>query len=257
MVRLSLILISECDSLQSIFEKKFRSAFKGFIYKKLENSKFSLTNTNSNFRGFCFSNIFPIKKKKLKLNNIYHIEISSNFPELIFELVKKLEIGMKINLGEGGQFQLKDMNFNKFEIFSNLFLESVSPIIVKGNRKNNDFINFDIERDLYLKNLSVNLIKKYNFYNQKNIDLNFPLFESVEIRPLLQNNRKNSHFSILIEDFDEKRKGEPLYVYGNRLLFKFGNINDIQKEIFLTCVESGFGSMCSYGFGFMRAKKSD
>lgn len=254
MVLINLTLMSRNSCLQKIFEKKFRSAVKGFIYEKLKDSKYELNKNNSNYRGFCFSNLFPIKNKEIKENKVYHINISTNISDLAIKLLEKVNIEDIVNLGEGS-FKLIDISIKKENLSNNMILESVSPIIIKSNRKKQDFVNFDIDKDLFIKNLSINLIKKYNFFQNKNIDINYDLFENILIEPLIQKKRLNSHFSILIEDNDEIRKGKPIYIYGNRLKFKIIDINDLQKEILQIGLETGFGSMNSYGLGFMRIIK--
>lgn len=255
MVRINLSLKSLNSCSQKIFDKKFRSSFKGFIYKLLENSKFGLDKENSYFRGFCFSNIFPIRDSKLEENKVYHINISSIYSDLIMIILSKINIGDKINLGEGS-FEIIDMKIEREDIFENILLESMNPICIKTNKNDSElFVNYDKNKKLFIKNLAINLIKKYNFYYNENVDLDFNLFENIDIESIINKRKNTSHYSLIMEDFDINRKGKPIYVYGNKLRFKIGEINGIQKKILQTGLESGFGSMNSYGMGYMRLMK--
>lgn len=237
---------------QEIFEKKFRSAMKAFIYERLKDTKYSLDKSNNNFRGFSFSNIFPIENKTLEKDRIYHLVVRSAYPELIMQLIMNFSIDEVINLGEGS-FTLKEIEPERVQLKKGDIIESISPIIIRGKRKQFDFINYEDEPKLFLEFLSNNLSHKYDFYKENNEKTNLDVFENVEIEKVIQGKRNNSFFMIKIEDFDEQRNGEPLYVYGNRLQFKIReNITDTQLEILQKGFESGFGSLASYGFGFMR-----
>ncbi len=252
MVRIKLELKALGTCSQENFSKKFNSAFKGYLYRILEDSKFKLDKENSNFRHFCFSNIFPIRDKKLVEGKIYSIFISSPVPDLILHLLTKIQIDSKLNLGEAS-FEIISMNIFKDEVFSQTIIESVTPIIIRTNRDKKEEdkqINFENEKELFIKTLNFNLLKKY--YGLKGERAKeMKVFENVEIELLKVGSKKKSHFSMIIEDFDEVRKGKPLKVHGNKLRFKIGDISELQKEILQVGFESGFGSMNSYGFGFM------
>ena len=252
MVRLMIYLISKKECSQDIFEKKFRSAMKSFIYNKLKNSKFELDKSNSNFRGFVFSNIYSINNKKLDQDGFYKIAISSVYPELIMFLLNNINIGDNINLGEAS-FEIKDILIFRDNIEENIILETPSLISVRTTGDKDKYVDYEKNPQKFLEILKRNLIKKYNYFNKENIVLDFDLFKNIKIEKVIPKNRNNSFMCVEIEDFEDKKKRK-IFVYGNRLRFIINKIDELQKNILQVGYDAGFGSLNSYGFGYLIIK---
>lgn len=251
MVRLILSLVSMNSCSQKDFERKFRSAMKGFIYKRLEESQFSLKETSSGFHFFSFSNLYPIKDAKIEEGKKYSLVITSAIPNLILILLEKINVNDMINLGEG-RFSIFEMRLEKPEIFRGCSIEMISPLVIKRMKATgkDNYVNFDKEKEEFKRILGINLVKRYNEIRKKDLPIDYPVFENIEIKPLIKKSKGHSNFSLIIEDYDDERKGKPIYFYGNRLEFQIGKISQEQQEIFQIGFLGGFGSACSYGCGY-------
>lgn len=264
MVKLHLNLYSMSSCNQE--NLKFNSSFKAFLYKQFENSEFSLDKVPG-FKYFTYSNLFLIENQTIEENRFYSVIISSPKPDLILYLMEKLssfqgfynkegkfccknEQDSIIHLGEG-KFCIENFMPKREEIHSNLTLESISPICVKESIENGKsrFVNFDTNSKKFKELLAKNLIKKYNFLtnSQENLDLN--LFENIKIKPIY---RKSGNSFYKIDIYKENLKDNLLFIMGHRLKFEFGSVSDLQVKIFQVGLDSGFGSMNSYGMGYIR-----
>jgi CRISPR-associated endoribonuclease Cas6 len=250
-MRISLKLKSNKTVKQSKeINSKYYSAMHGWIYNKLENTDFSDIYSKKEFKPFCFSNLYPIKNTKIEENQIYNLTISSPNEMIMIALLSNINVGEMINLGEYS-FELIDYKpLGKKEINSGDELDSETIINItlneSGKRK---AITLSKDSNSFKKNLSKNLIRKYNQYNEEKIEEDFNLWENIEIEEI-----KNTESAVKINLI--KNSDNWFNVIGARYKFKIGNINETQKKILQLCYDLGFAERNSFGFGFMNIKSS-
>jgi CRISPR-associated endoribonuclease Cas6 len=220
---------------------KYYAAMQGFVYDKLKNSVFADIHNKNKFKNFCFSNLVGVKHDKVLENHTYKITISSPNVELMNVIRGNLKEGEIVNLGE---FSFELMGVYNYEVKLDNFCVIETPTIivvterVKGRIKSLDFME-ESEKERYLYLLGRNLIKKYNSFNGSKIDEDYDLWKNVMIEPILK-----GKYSIPCESLGFK-------FIGNKLRFKLGYLDDIQKKVFNHCFEAGFGTYCGYGMGFI------
>ena len=146
MVKLLIYLKSENNCTQKNFSKKYNSAMKGFIFKKLKDSKYALDKNNSNFRGLSFSNLFPIKNAKIEFKKIYKVYVTSVYPELIMFLLTKLNIEDKVNFGEAS-FEIVDLKLIRDDVVDNCIIKSSTMISVKTKDDSGNSVFIDYEKE--------------------------------------------------------------------------------------------------------------
>ncbi|MFH1439276.1 MAG: CRISPR-associated endoribonuclease Cas6 [Candidatus Woesearchaeota archaeon] len=240
-------ILLNLKSLKTIPQKeglsKFNSAMHGWIYKKLDNnSKYKELHNQKVFKPFCFGNIFPIKNAIIELNNKYNMTISSPEPELIRTLFFSLEQGEIINLGEM-QFELIDFLVKPIKLHHLCTIESAT--IISLTKHENGKIKSLLFNDVgYLKQLKVNLIKKYNQLTNKDVSLDFDLFNNINITAI---SRKYA-LPILMDENNSKRQ---FIAFGERLKIEIGKVSEEQLGILQIGFDAGFGERNSYGLGFM------
>jgi CRISPR-associated endoribonuclease Cas6 len=245
-MRITLILKSLKDISQKDTLAKYYSSLHGWVYKqKLANSVFSSLHEKKGYKYFCLSNLIGVKNNKVRENYAYKIIISSPNKELINVIKNNLKEGEIINLGE---YSFELMRFYDYNIKLDNFSVIETPTIivvtehVNGKMKAWDFMKKD-EKEKYLYLLRRNLIKKYNSFNGSKIDENYDLWNNVIIEPILK-----GKYSIYCEPLNFK-------FIGNKLRFKLGYLDEVQKKVFNHCFEAGFGGYCSYGMGFVMEKR--
>lgn len=222
---------------------KYYPAIQGFVYDKLKNSVFSDLHDKKGFKNFCFSNLIGVRNNKILEDYPYKITISSPNKELINIIKSNLKDGEKINLGE---FSFELMRFYDYDVKLDNFSVIETPTIIvvtehlrmENKIKSLDFLKKeDKERYLYL--LRKNLIKKYNSFNGSKIIEDYDLWNNVMVEPTLK-----GKYSIPCEPLKFR-------FIGNKLRFKLGYMDEVQKNVFNHCFETGFGAYNSYGMGFM------
>ncbi|MFW5891129.1 MAG: hypothetical protein ACOCUI_02820, partial [bacterium] len=150
---------------------KFYAGMHGWIYNKLKNTEFSEVYGQRMFKPFCFSNLFLIKNKEIKENEIYDIIISSPNEMLMIALLSNINILEKVNLGEYSFELISYKPLGKKEINESDILESETIINItlneNGKRK---AVTLNENPDLFKEHLNKNLIRKFNQYNKENIE---------------------------------------------------------------------------------------
>ncbi|MFH1642490.1 MAG: CRISPR-associated endoribonuclease Cas6 [Nanoarchaeota archaeon] len=222
----------------------------GYIYKILASNKdLASIHEGKKFKGFCFGNIYPVKDRQIKENCNYNLVLSSPIPKIIEHLFFNIKEDCTINLGEGS-FNVEGIEVRNFVLNNKNIIETLSIINLTKHTENKILpLLYDENKEEFLNQLSINLIRKYNHLRQKEIGEDFKLFENIEIG-LIKNNHKLKHFSIPILLEDNKR----FNAIGNKLYFKFNRISDEQLAIFQVCLDAGFGERNSFGMGFMVKK---
>ena len=188
-MRLILRLKSNKDISQKAFLSKYYSAMNGHIYNILSKNKdYSALHEEKGFKGFCFGNIYPVSDQLIKENEDYSLVISSPLPKFIEHLFFSAKEGSVINLGEGS-FTVAGIEARNFLLKNSDIIETMSILNLISN-ENGKPVLFEREPEKYLKQLKINLIKKYNHFRGKNVSLDFSLFENVEIKQIRA--KKNS-----------------------------------------------------------------
>lgn len=244
-MRLILSLKSVKTISQKEFSTKYNNAMNSYIYNLFNNSqKLSKLHDKKYFKGFCFGNIYPVKNKIIEEGTNYSLIISSSVPQIIEAIFFSIKSGSLINLGEGS-FKVLDSKIIDWKLKIEDTLETTSFISLTYhiNDKIKPMLYRD-NKDLFIKQLSKNLIKKYNYLTQNNIDEKYNLFKNVSIS--LHKERTYStplHF-----------ENKTFNAIGEKLCFKLGNISEQQMKILQCCFDAGFGERNSYGMGFMIRK---
>ncbi|GEM_PF-4248032 len=155
---------------------------------------------------------------------------------------------MPVNLGEYSFKLISYKPLPKLKFGENFILESESIInitIHENSKIKSITLSSDSER--FKKNLSRNLLKKYNYFSKEKIDEDFDLFENIEIEEI-ENTLKAVKINFI------KNSDNWFDVIGSRYRLKAGKINETQKRILEMCYDLGFGERNTFGFGFMNLK---
>ena len=99
---------------QDIFCRKYNQALNGKIYEFLAKSGgLQGLHDKKDFKGFCFSSLYPVLNKEIKEKNQYFITISSSVPKIIETLFFSFKVGEMVNLGEGS-FTILNVEIKQF-----------------------------------------------------------------------------------------------------------------------------------------------
>ncbi len=228
---------------------KFYTGMHGWIYNKLKNTEFSEVYGQKGFKPFCFSNLFLIKNKEIKENEIYNIIISSPNEMFMIAFLSNINTPEKVNLGEYSFELISYKPLGKKGINESDILESetITNITIRENGKRKA-ITLNENPDVFKEHLNKNLIRKFNQYNKGNIEDDFKLLENIEIKEIKES--KSAIKINLVNNSDNL-----FTVIGSRYRFEIGNIGETQKKILECCYDLGFGERNSFGFGFMNIKK--
>ena len=227
---------------QDVFCRKYHQALDGRIYEFLsKSSSLQGLHDKKDFKGFCFSPIYPVLDKEIKEKNQYFITISSAVSKIIEALFFSFKIGDLINLGEGS-FTLLNVEIKQFQLKKGSNIETNSIINITEHKEGKIIaLTYDKNKEMFINNLKKSLIKKYNFFTKKDVSLDFELFKDVEITSL----RRGTYAIPLF--FEEKK----FNVIGSKLSFKLKDVSPEQLAIFQVCFDAGFGERNSYGMGMM------
>jgi len=262
-VRVILKLEAKVSVSQKEAYEKYYSSTNAWFYNKVP----SLHDFNG-IKHFCFSNLIGVKNEKIKEGKKYSVIFSFSNSDIAYKFVTSLELGEIITLGEL-KFSLFSTKFDKIDVNQGDILETPTIIVVEENlnNKNNKYkkksIDYLKEPNKYLELLEKNILHKYNNLtknNSKKFILNTNLFKNINISPITYNKnikfdkgQNKGHFAIPI--IRKKSSNSIIPFYGNKLRFTIGEINDKQKDILNTVIDSGFGIHNSYGMGFIIKKK--
>ena len=236
------------------YDLKYYSKIRGFFYSLQKGSKYFNKHENIGYKFYSFSNIIPAKDMKEGDNRT--LIISSPDKDFVLwlygkisELINKMN---SLNLGEM-QFKIEKVNFLKPEIKHNQKLITGTPIILRIPKER--YVEYGIksmrpyefwrpEHDFnaFVKQLSENLIKKYNQYYSTDIQ-NINLFEIFKFKKPVCVHR--------IEQGIERITVGSLWEFG------FNHLENDQRRILQLGLDSGFGELNSSGFGFMNVVKNE
>lgn len=248
------ILIKLRSLKDCAYDKRYYNKLRGFIYNFQKDSKYFNKHDNEGYKFYSFSNIFPAKD--VKIGEIRHLMMSSpdkDFIEWMYgKLSRILEKNKGVNIGEM-QFKIEDVNFIEPKIKNNVRLITGTPIVVRipknkykeyGIESNRPYEFWKPEYDFnaFVKQLSENLIKKYEQYCNEDIKSD-NIFEIFKFKK-----------SVCVHRIEE---GKEQNTIGSLWEFQFNYLNNEQKKILQIGLESGFGELNSSGFGFMNVVKDD
>jgi len=222
----------------------------GFIYSLLKKDFSSLHDKKDDYKFFCFSNIFGDSQK--------YLIISSPLKKIITSLYEQLMLKKKhedvINIGEM-QFRITDVQ--PIDIVlprRNIHIVSSTPIIIRiPEQKYDEYQIPEKERKrryvywrphypfhAFLKQLSENLIKKYNHFYKTYIQ-NIDIFEQFSYKKTVYN-------KLFIH-------GEGHKFAATMWEFEWSYVDDFQYKLIKFGLDTGFGERNTMGFGFVNLKK--
>lgn len=242
-MRLKIELKANNNVSQKHFLTKYHNAMNSYIYNILTaKEKFKNLHDEKTIKGFCFSNVHPVREGKIKENENYRIIISSAVPSIIEALFFGIKNDSLMELGDAS-FTVTSVSVEGRKLDNNSTIET--PIFIHITKKEDGKpLLFNNEKERFLKQLQNNLLHKHNKLNNDKIEMN-NLFENVEIDKVLDKYEYSAPLQFEHGQYN---------VIGNKLYFKFNNITDEQLKVFQTCFDAGFGEKCQYGFGFMVKK---
>jgi len=227
----------------------------GVVYKLIKNSNYDFIHDKHGYKFFCFSNIFP--PGNMKTGDLRNFIISSPNKNLINSLavyVSKL-MDSELNLGDAS-FIIKKIETFELKIpKKNMALTSTTPIIIRipenkydhysipNDKRMKRFVYWrpDIDFTAFLKQLTENLIKKYNDFYGTKIDY-YDIFEQFQFK-------QEIHLRLIIH-------GKSYGVVASIWDFMWSTMDDLQRKIIQFGLETGFGERNSLGFGFVNLKPS-
>ncbi|MBD3203182.1 CRISPR-associated endoribonuclease Cas6 [Candidatus Woesearchaeota archaeon] len=229
------------------YDKKYFHKLRGFLYSLLDGTEYNPHN-NESYKHFCFSNVFPVKDfKKGDIRNLLISSPDKNFLRFLCgRLYEIKQFKEDICIGEYF-FRLAAVNYVKTFIDSSVELITGTPIVIRipkynykkyGIKSKRPYEYWRKEYDFtaFIKQLTENLIKKYNDIYDENIkDIN--LFQEFIFKKEVCVHR--------IEN------GKEVKTVGSLWKFKFDHLDKLHRKILWVGLESGFGGLNSSGFGFM------
>jgi len=196
-----------------------------------------------NFRKpFVYSNIFPIRD--FKVGGSYKFIISSVDTNLIKHFSSGLRSEKLIDLN-GICFAITDIKPINIKLKRNDVIETGTPIVIKHNNTYFGYGN-KLNADEFFKHLSNSLRKKYNIFNNKQIET-FNLincFSNTEFKRItaVTLNIKNNKTTII----------------GSKWSFQITpDISEKDLEILQFNFDAGFGQKTSMGFGLVNKIKGE
>lgn len=245
-------LLLSLRALKSLsYNSNYYNKIQGLVYNHIRNTAYSPLHDKTGTKFFCFSNIFPGGRNSIiGENETKNLIISSPDAAFIKALRASLIESKEINIGEM-QFGLNSIKLLKPKIDRSCVISTSTPIIIRipqyryaeyGITSEYSYAFWKPEHDFnaFLKQLSENIIKKYNEYHKTGIEEQ-PLFQqfvysgSYPIHPII----------------DHK---EQTFI-GSYWKFIFQSLAREQQKILEFAIDCGFGELNSMGFGFVNAMK--
>jgi len=234
------------------YDLKYYNKVRGFLYSLQKDSKYFNKHDNIGYKFYSFSNLIPpINVKKDEIRTLIVSSPDIDFIRWIYGRISEMSHSAKpVNIGEM-QFELESVSFLKAFIDSGSAIITGTPIVMRIPREKYTDYGIESKRpyeywrpeydfNAFVKQLSDNLIKKYNqYYGQNATSQN--LFEIFKFKkPVCVHRIEN---------------GIEIKTVGSLWEFKFNHLEQEQKKILWLGLESGLGELNSSGFGFMNVVK--
>lgn len=222
----------------------------GFVYDLIRQSGFPDLHGKYGYKFFCFSGIFP--QKSVEPGEIRHFIISSPSKELMKGIGDCLREAEEINIGEM-QFQLSDFSVFEVKLSEKPCVRCETPVIVRIPESLYEKYGIPMEErkrryvywrpkypfEAFLKQVSENLIKKYNDFYGTEIQ-NYDLFEQFVFK-------KQVNLRYVVE-------GRSYGAAGSLWEFHWSHMDAVQRKIIEFGLDAGFGERNSFGFGFVNGR---
>ena len=250
-MRLLLRLTSDNDQKDVSLEYH---KLQGFVYQLIMESGFPLLHDKKGYKPFCFSNIFPFGDMNTGDRRSFIIATPSD----------AIATGMARHLAalKGTHLHIGDCSFTleNFSTFTTGLdhmparLICGTPILLRIPEKNYDLYAIPQEErrtgyvywrpqiafDAFIKQLSENLIKKYNqFYGTEMGTV--PLFQEFVFKKMV-------HTRYIID-------GKSYGAAGSLWEFSWSHMDEMQRRVIEFGLDAGFGERNSFGFGFVNVVK--
>jgi len=230
----------------------YHHKLQGFIYGLLRDSGFGTLHDKEGYKFFCFSNIFPIGD--MEEGEISKLLVASPNEKLIESLEAPLQDfsagKRRINIGE---MSFEVVNLKKLDMElkrRDLRVITATPVIIRIPERNYDRYGIPEEErkpryvywrpkysfEAFLKQLSENLIKKFNEFYGTKIE-NYDLFEQFMFR-------RSTATKVVID-------GKEYVMVGSMWEFVWSYMDETQRRVIEFGLDAGFGERGSLGFGFV------
>lgn len=231
------ILLSLYPSEDSPYDSINKHTVQGFIYSLLRGTSFAEYHDSTNFKFFCFSDIFPLGD--FRAGEEKHLLISSPNKDFIEAIGSSLRREERFRLGIH-EVKVKH-KIIKLKLGARFI--SASPIVLYQDSSQNLYYSFERNRDLnfFLQRLKENALKKYSAFYSEDYNLSENIFDRLIFRK---------------ETAVQIRKGDAEFIIiGSvwKLLEKF-NVNE-NRKFYEFVMECGLGEKNSLGFGFVNPIK--
>lgn len=188
--------------------------------------KFLELHNENCFKNYCFDEFYPLEKDKLyKADGLYNFRIRTTNKELAIYLSKEIPKSYTSSI-KALKSEIKLINKKHIDK-----IYSISPLIVKNDC---GYWRKHLSLEEYSERIKVNLIKKYNNLNNKKIDEDFILFNSIELK-----NKKPVPLNY---------KG--IKLLGDKISLKISD-DPIAQELAYMALGTGIGEVNSRGAGFV------
>ncbi len=234
------------------YESLYHHKLQGCIYELLRASGFGTVHEKEGYKFFCFSNIFPIGD--MHEGDRAKLLIASPNTALIASLEGTLRAiaasETRVHIGEMS-FDLLDIKRVEIKLEARtLRVLTATPVIIRIPERNYDRYEIpESERkqryvywrpkysfEAFLKQLSENLIKKYNEFHGTELDTS-DLFEQFVFR-------RPTATKVVIE-------GREYVLVGSMWEFIWSSLTKLQRTLLAFGLDAGFGERSSMGFGFV------
>lgn len=233
------------------YDSNYYHKVQGLLYNRLRESIYQPLHDKQGTKFFCFSNPFPGGRKSvIEEGSKRHLIVSSPDAPFIKTLREALLADKEMNIGEM-QFELADAQLLNPRITGNCVLSTATPIIIRipqyryaeyGISSDYPYAFWKPEHDFnaFLKQLSENLVKKYDAFHHAKI----------EEQPLFQQFMYEGTFP-LHPVIDHR---EQTFI-GSYWKFIFEGMTKAQQDVLQFGLDCGFGELNSLGFGFVNVVK--
>lgn len=242
-------ILIELESLKDcVYDKKYYSKLRGFLYRFQKDSLVFNRHIVEGYKLFTFSNIFPAKD--MKTGDKRYLIISSPIKDFIFwmhgALAKYMASKKPVEIGEFQFRMVRIQEPREEKIGPSVRLITGTPIVVRIPKENYGLYGIESNRPyeywrpgyditVLLKQLHENLVKKYK---QMGGTGDVPYF---------------------FEQFTFKRpvcvhrieQGREVKTVGTIWEFGFSHLTPLQREVLSVGLDAGLGELNSSGFGFM------
>ena len=237
------------------YERMYHHKLQGFIYGLLRDAGFAEVHEKEGYKFFCFSNLFPIGD--MEKGDAVKLLLASPSAALLTAIKRALQGAAEergvLNIGEMS-FELMELKELVVKLSSKgLRVLTATPVIIRIPERNYERYGIpEAERkaryvywrpkysfEAFLKQLSENLIKKYNEFQKVELG-NHDLFEQFVFR-------RPTATKVVID-------GKEYVMVGSMWEFIWSYLDDVQRQVLEFGLDAGFGERSSLGFGFVNRK---